>query len=140
MYELPWLITSLNLIQFFRLLGPQDSIGLIGYIRRAFDILTGRRNSQNLSIKNPFRFQSAYDNTEHTIYTTLFANCVDYMYYSSDRQRLVQVFCAWRMHRIQKLTRLFSLADGAAAHDRRIEGAYGTSIEKVPIRSFGAGV
>lgn len=52
---------------------------------------TGQQKYANFSVENSFRFQSAYDNTMHTIFTHTFASCLDYMYYSSDRHKLIQV-------------------------------------------------
>lgn len=89
-------LSCISILFFF--LGPPDSTGLQDYIRRAFDLLTGKRNSGILSVEKSFQFQSAYENAEHTIYTALFTSCVDYMYYPSDRQKLIQVICARRMH------------------------------------------
>lgn len=67
-----------------------DSI--LDYIRNAYAILSDeRQKDENLSIENSFGFRSAYDNTMHTVFTSIFANCLDYIYYSSDRHRLLQV-------------------------------------------------
>lgn len=91
----------------------------------------------NVTLQQPYDMGSAYNNPKYTNFTTGFAACLDYIFYETNKLRVMQVCSViWLLVRICLiLSSLFSTG-GAVAERRGTETVGGHSVPRVPIGSY----